>query len=309
MKGDSDDEPPPWLWEPHGVAWPFVPETWTLKDEEKRTPLLFAVREALDTGNSLTSIFPLELSSLPRLEILAETLVFFLKSLKDGVIKAETWKTLEQQLTAREKSRNPWHSSEEIQAWVLDTLAPSPVHSVSFTFLTFMLTQIINEVAPAMNPAALPASLDPPAPPSQTDQNASPEQSAPRFLAQIRQKRGTMTSSETSDVKVDKKDVDKGKGARPEHPKDRRREAVETALSTLFADLMISPSAPTPSKEKERLASDERKRVIVQAFLQPTKTPNPDTGIASEDSESTDERKQQQQQQQEQHRQKQQEDS
>ncbi|CRG87201.1 hypothetical protein PISL3812_04218 [Talaromyces islandicus] len=295
MKGDSDAESPPWLSESHGVAWPFDPESWTLQGADNRAPLLFGVREALDAGSSLSSIFPPEVASLSQLEILAETLVTFLQSLKDGIIKAETWKTLEQQLVARERSKNPWHSSEEIQAWVLDTLAPSPVHSVSFTFLTFMLTQIINEVAPATNPAALPASLDPPAPPSQTDPSITPEQPAPRFLSQIRQKRGTMpTSSETSETK-DKKDVDRSKDTTPrlDNPTDLRRDAVEVALSTMFSGLMISSSVPTPSKEKERLASEERKRVIVQAFLQPTTTPNPDTGIAAEPPE---ERKQQQQQ-------------
>ncbi|QKX61076.1 uncharacterized protein TRUGW13939_08222 [Talaromyces rugulosus] len=301
MKGDSDDETPPWLSEPHGLGWPFDPESWTFQGDDQRASLLFSVREALDTGSPLSSIFPPEVASLPRLEILAETLVFFLKSLKDGIIQAETWKTLEQQLTAREKSKTPWHSSEEIQAWVLDTLAPSPVHSVSFTFLTFMLTQIINEVAPATNPAALPASLDRPAPPSQTDPNTTPEQSAPRFLAQIRQKRGTLTSSEWSEAK-DKRDVtaDKSKDTTTptthlDNPTDRRRDAVELALSTLFADLMVSSSVPTPSKEKERLASEERKRVIIQAFLQPATTPNPDTGIAGEPAE---ERKQEQPQEQ-----------
>ncbi|KAH8702406.1 phosphatase family protein [Talaromyces proteolyticus] len=274
MKGDSDGEKPPWLSEPHGLGWPFDGESWTFEDAEKRAPLLFSVREALDTGSSLGSIFPPEVPSLPRLEIFAETLVSFLQSLKDGIIKADTWKHMEQQLVARERSKNPWHSPEELQVWVLDTLAPAPVHSVSFTFLTFMLTQIINEVAPASNPAVLPATLDPPAPPSQTDPNIPPEQSAPRVSSEVRSRRSTvtLTSSDSKDKKAHLF----------ENPMEKRRDAVERTLSSLFANLMISSSVHAPLKEKERLAWEERKRIVVQAFLQPTITPNLEAGIAAE---------------------------
>jgi inositol polyphosphate 5-phosphatase INPP5B/F len=288
MKGDSSDETPPWHSEDGGLGWPFTHESWTLLGAEKREPLLFTVREALDIGSSLSSIFPPEVSSLPRLEILAETLISFLQSLKDGIIKPEIWKSMEQQLIAREKSKEPWRSPEEIQAWVLDSLAPSPVHSVSFTFLTFMLNQIINEVAPASNPAVLPPMLQPPPPPAQTDPTIPPEKLVPSISSPTRRPRTlTLSSSSSSSTKDALFDADqyqssssssnsKPKETELDKPADKRRHDVELRLSSIFSSLMISPFVLPPSKEKERRLWEERKRLVVEAFIQPVTTPNPD---------------------------------
>jgi hypothetical protein len=269
MKSESDGERPPWLAEPHGLGWPFSPEAWTLKDPEQRAPLLTAVREALDIGSSLSSIFPPEVPSLLRLEILAETLVSFLRSLADGIIQVDTWKTMEQDLVAREKSKTPWQSPDEIQAWVLDALASSPVHSVSFTFLTFMLNQIINEIAPASNPSALPPPLNPPPPPSKEDPKKPSTDSsvAAALMSPTRRERARSSTGSGSDhVYHYPSAVD--------NPTDLRRQAVEMTLSSIFSDLMISTAVPAPTKEKERRAWEDRKRIIVQAFLRPTTTPN-----------------------------------
>ncbi|KAF4992882.1 hypothetical protein F66182_16503, partial [Fusarium sp. NRRL 66182] len=273
IKGDTPDETPPWLHEVGGLDWPFGRASWTLKDSDKRAPLLFAVREALDIGASLGTIFPPELSSLPRLEILAETLIFFLQTLKDGIIKAETWKTMEQQLLARERSKDPWRSPEDIQSWVLDNLASSPAHSVSFTFLTFMLNQIINEIAPASDPSALPPMLQPPPPPIPTDSKIPPEKTTPSISSPSRRKR-TLTLSSTDSSNRDTSHEYPGHGVTLINPVDERRKEVEMTLSSLFSGLMISPSVPAPSKDKERRAWEERKRLVVEAFLQPVITPN-----------------------------------
>ncbi|OKL57788.1 hypothetical protein UA08_07023 [Talaromyces atroroseus] len=297
MKGESSDETPPWLSPDGGLGWPFSHESWTLRGAEERAPLLFNVREALDIGSSLSSIFPPEVSSLPRLEILAETLISFLQSLKDGIIKPEMWKSMEQQLIAREKSKEHWRSPEEIQAWVLDSLAPSPVHSVSFTFLTFMLNQIINEVAPASNQTALPPMLQPPSSPSQTDPNIPPEKAAPSISSPTRRAR-TLTLSSSWSSSTITKDPNNNNGSssnsssssnnKPKEnpieldkPADRRRHDVETKLSSIFSSVMISPSASPPTKEKERRLWDERKRLVVEAFIQPVRTPNLDQMAAT----------------------------
>lgn len=273
MKGDTPDETPPWLIEDDGLCWPFGRKSWTLQDPDQRAPLLFAVREALDIGASLSTIFPPELSSLPRLEILAETLVFFLQTLKDGIIKAETWKTMEQQLLARERSKDPWRSPEDIQSWVLDSLASSPAHSVSFTFLTFMLNQIINEIAPASDPSALPPMLQPPPAPTHTDPKTPPEKITPSISSPTRRKR-TLTLSSTDSSSRDTSQEYPGMETNLTNPADQRRKDVELKLSSLFSGLMISPSVPAPSKEKERRAWEERKRLVVESFLQPVITPN-----------------------------------
>lgn len=259
-KGESSDgETPPWKSEPHGLGWPFSPETWTLRDAASRTPLLFSVREALDTGRTLNTIFAPEVSSLHRLEILSETLVSFLRSLEDGIIRAAVWRDMEQQLMAWEKARSLWRTPEDMQAWVLDTLASSPVHSVSFTFLTFMLNQIIHEVAPSSRPPARPSPERSPTPapapaPSERSSDAPSGMSSPARLYRSRTWGSSSGSSETTVT----------------DPTELRRQAVETTLATIFSDVMISTAVPAPTRDKERRAWEERKRMVVQAFLQPS---------------------------------------
>ncbi|KAL1967695.1 hypothetical protein VTN77DRAFT_2952 [Rasamsonia byssochlamydoides] len=264
-KGESDGETAPWASEPHGLGWPFSRETWTLRDAAERAPLLFTVREALDTGSSLNSIFPPEVSALHRLEILSETLVSFLRSLDDGIIRADVWRNMEHQLIAREKSKSPWRSPEDIQAWVLDTLASSPVHSVSFTFLTFMLNQIINEIAPSSRPPARPSppgrSPTTPTTPRSSIDTFSSGMSSP--IRRYRSRTGTVGSSSGSGSTS-------GSTETTSNPAEVRRQAVEATLASIFSDVMISTAVPAPTKDKERRAWEERKRLIVQSFLQPS---------------------------------------
>ncbi|KAL2813808.1 Endonuclease/exonuclease/phosphatase [Aspergillus cavernicola] len=147
MVGGEHEDKAPWQREPHGFAWPFEPATWTLKDKEARSPLLALAREAVDTNTAFNQIFAPEVSSLHRLEILSETLVAFLRSLNDGIIPSAIWQNLDQQIQAREKAKQQL-SWDDSQAWVLENLAYSPAHSVSFTFVTFMLARTANEIAP-----------------------------------------------------------------------------------------------------------------------------------------------------------------
>lgn len=264
---EDQDQTPPWLTEPHGVGWPFSPETWTLRDKGTRTALLAAVREALDTGRrSITSIFPAEIPALHRLEILAETLVSFLRSLRDGVIPADVWRDMEAQMAARDRAKVPWSSPEELQAWVLDALAVSPVHSVSFTFVTFMLNQIVNEVAP-------PASIGKPPTPSPTSSPTSSEGPLASILAPIRRQHTDANTPNPPHENQQPEQQQPHDGPGPAG-NDARRAAVESILSAFFSDLMISTSIPAPTKDKDRRAWEERKKMVVQAFLQPTSTPN-----------------------------------
>lgn len=265
-------ESPPWSYEPYGTSWPFRPETWTLKDPDQRSPLLASVREALDTGGSVADIFPPEVPSIHRLEILSETLMAFLRSLQDGIITSSVWHDMEQQLAAREKAKLPPRSTEESQAWVLETLSPSPAHSVSFTFLTFMLARIVNEVAPA---SALPARPSPAVARSPTtpttpdsfilfsaDSLPSPASTSSFMSAAggFRRRARTFTTSSTS--------ASEHTTAASVSPALVRRQAVETGLASLFADVIISCAGLSiPTKEKERRAWEERKRSIIEPFL------------------------------------------
>lgn len=286
-RGDSEDSTPPWKTEPYGAGWPFNPETWTVKDHDERAPLLASVREALDTNGSLTSIFEPEVSSLQRLEILSETLMVFLRSLNDGIITAEVWQNLNSQILAREKAKQPPLSWEETQAWVLENFSYSPAHSVSFTFVTFMLARIANEVAPAL-------SMPPPRPshhhskkfsedkkrqqsPRKSEDQQQQQQSAPpptpassaAFISAgsfRRQSRSLTSSSSSSSSSSDSGKAAAGSGT-GNGDIAAHRQAVETAFASKFANLLISNEVPVPSKEKERRALEDRKRSVVEPFL------------------------------------------
>ncbi|KAJ5191830.1 uncharacterized protein N7498_010815 [Penicillium cinerascens] len=268
-KGESGEEPP-WAKDPSGTAWPFQPDTWALNNQHDRAPLLASVREALDTNKSLSSIFAPEIPPLHRLEILSETLLHFLNSLSDGIVTASVWQEMEQQVIAREKSKAPPRTWEETQAWVLESLAYSPAHSVSFTFVTFMLARIANEVAPVPSTAQSTApskhqrqTSD--ADSKSSDLNTSESQpptptpaSAAAFISagSFRRKNRSLTLS-GSDLFA----------ANSSQPAVARRQAVESAFASIFARVLISATVPTPAKDKERRASDERKKGIIEPFL------------------------------------------
>lgn len=278
-KGDSEKEQGPWTKEPGGLSWPFQPDTWTLTDPHKRASLLSSVRESLDTNGSLSSIFAPEIPSLHRLEILCETLLTFLNSLSDGIVTASVWQQMEQHMITREKSKAPSLSWEETQAWVLESLAYSPAHSVSFTFVTFMLSRIANEVAPV--PSTAPSnsntsntkkqngSADKSTNSSKSQDQKSQDQHSPSqstfptpptpasaaafisggsFRRKTRSSESDLASSSAANVAA-------------------RRQAVEGALANIFSRVLISAAVPVPAKDKERRASDERKKSIIEPFL------------------------------------------
>jgi hypothetical protein len=139
MKGEEGE--PPWE---EDAAWPF---SGFVNEMKERGVLRERVREGLDTNQPFTELFPLESGSIQRLEAVAETLVQFLKSLKDGVITEELWVDLEKGMLEREKAKKPL-SNEDERMLILDVLSTAPAHSVSFTFITFMLSHVANEIAP-----------------------------------------------------------------------------------------------------------------------------------------------------------------
>jgi hypothetical protein len=216
------------------------------------------IHEALDTNQALVTVLPPEVPSLHRLEILSETLLTFLNSLKDGIVTASVWQDMEQQMIAREKAKSPPRSWEETQAWVLENLAYSPAHSVSFTFVTFMLARIANEVAPVSS-MAKPADSEPAgkAEPAHAEHTQPPTPAAASFIsAGTFRRKNRSSSASTSSPEVT-----------PPNPSVARRQAVETSLATIFALVLVSAAASMPSKEKERRATDERRRSIIEPFL------------------------------------------
>ncbi|KAJ5576007.1 hypothetical protein N7535_002933 [Penicillium sp. DV-2018c] len=268
--GEDDEHHAPWT-ESSAGAWPFQPETWTLKDPQERASLRASVHEALDTNSSFDTIFAPEVSSLHRLEILCETLLAFLNALEDGIVTAKVWHDMEQQIIAREKAKSPPRTWEETQAWVLEHLAYSPAHSVSFTFVTFMLARIANEVAPVSSTrsqtlssesgAGTPSDTQNPANKQQKSENIDPSHpptpvSATTFITSgsfRRKHRHTGSSTSIPDT--------------AQNPSLLRRQEVETALASIFSRVLISANAPLPLKDKERRVAEERRRSIIEPFL------------------------------------------
>ncbi|KAJ9612089.1 hypothetical protein H2200_003684 [Cladophialophora chaetospira] len=268
-------EKPPWQYEAGGSSWPFCPETWTFHEGEERSELLAGVREALDTGGLLDGNFDPDVPTIVRLEVLAETLTFFLQSLRDGIVPTETWIEIEKWLASTEKAK-VHHTSQDIQDMVMDALSPNPVHSVSLTFITFLLTRIVNEMVTSGAPA--PASATPTAP-SSTSQKTS-----------RRSRESTLSSESGSTPSMQSQDAPSKRSLFPALRRNRtrsissasattetgdeaakalteRRKKLVIAYVEVFAPIVFRTENETKLKERDKKALEARKRRILEAFL------------------------------------------
>ena len=258
----GEGQSPPWKRNEAGAGWPFNSETWTMPTGEDRSRLCAAVREALDTSTPFTTHFPTETSSLVRLEVLCETLLLFLQSLRDGIVTSELWSEMQTQSSLREMAKKRL-TGEVRQAEVLDILSSAPVHSVAFTFLTFMLTRIATEVAPHSSVA--------------TGMPRSPRVSM------------SSTRSHTSENDASMSTIDQSPGRTSVFPSFRRRnrastsasrteeseyvasavsrKAIEQAFARIFAGIMIRSAEAANTKEKEKKIIEDKKMAVLEPFL------------------------------------------
>lgn len=125
---------PPWK----DRKWPFAAWITPKRDLEK---LMYHVREALDTDEAFS--FPVETTSLQRLEALSQTFLTFLGSLEDGIVPKALWSEIEQRLTEK-----PLPAPEDQRMQIQEILSTSPPHSTLFTLLPFTLSRIANQFAP-----------------------------------------------------------------------------------------------------------------------------------------------------------------
>ncbi|OAP56893.1 hypothetical protein AYL99_09005 [Fonsecaea erecta] len=271
-----EGETPPWQYETGGASWPFSASTWTLPEGEERSELLIGVREALDNAKRLDINFRPDVPSIVRLEVLAETLISFLQSLRDGIVPAGPWAEIERRLSSLEKGKTQL-TSQEIQDMVMDALSSSAVHSVSLTFITFLLIRIVNEMMTNGGPA--PGSATPTTPTSSsrtsfagrsrastvsTDSGyrhsaPTPETSSKRSLFPALRRRRTnsiSSSSATSET-----------GAETEAAIAERRKKLVTAYVEVFAPAVFRAENEARLKGKDKKALDARKRRILEAFL------------------------------------------
>ncbi|KAI1626741.1 phosphatidylinositol-bisphosphatase [Exophiala viscosa] len=266
-----DEDIPPWQYATVGITWPFTRDTWTLHEDDERSDLLASIREALDTASPLDTHFEAEASCIVRLETLAETLTEFLRSLRDGIVSASSWAEVERSLSAMEKGKvQP--SSQEIQDMVMEALSPYPVHSVSFTFITFLLTRIVNELAPCGAPASTPGELPPASPNpsrrSRTSTMSTDSEQAPSIYSQVvsPQKKSffpAFRGRRTQSVSASSMD---GTDAEPAHAE--RRKQLISAYADIFAPIVIRSQSDATVKGKDKRALESRKKRVLEAFLQ-----------------------------------------
>jgi inositol polyphosphate 5-phosphatase INPP5B/F len=266
---------PPWQYETGGNAWPFSHEAWTFHAGEERSDLLAEVREALDSAGRLDANFDPNVPTIVRLEVLAETLIAFLASLRDGIIPAETWTEVEGKLGSMDKAKTA-PTAQEIQDMIMDALSPYPVHSVSLTFITFLLSRIVNEMMASGGPA--PGLATPTTPtstgrrssrrsrastmtsdsgpaPSTTSQEPPAKKS---FFPVLRRNRTRSVSSASTTTEA------AGEAAAVA---SERRSKLIVAYSEVFAPVIFRANDEKAMKVKDKKALDARKRRVLEAFL------------------------------------------
>jgi inositol polyphosphate 5-phosphatase INPP5B/F len=229
---------------------------------EERAELCAAVREALDTSTPFTTYFPTETPSLVRLEVLSETLLLFLQSLRDGIVTSDLWSEIDARASAREKAKKRL-TSEERQAEVLDVLSSAPVHSVAFTFLTFMLTRIATEVVPHSSVAtsmarsprvSMSSTRSSPAEGDAISPTTDQSPSVTSVFSSFRRRNRASTSASSTG---DSEHVDTAAS----------RKAIEHAFARIFSGVMIRAAMPANAKEKDRRTIEEKKMAILEPFL------------------------------------------
>lgn len=234
MKGKED--PPPW--EEH-VGWPFLPRVGEQEKDKGKQELKANIREGLDSESDFKLLSrPEGASSIDRLEAVAETLLEFITNLEDGIVTVGLWAAIEKQMVDREKTKETRQTAEEERTWISELLSSAPTHSISFTFITSMLSRIANEIASSSSSA--------------------------RPLE--------------SEREVTRSSKDSTRSYHPEpsqsSPEQRRKDCT-VAFAAIFAEAIIrtpprltTTITVTPAvKEKGWKASEARKKDLIELFL------------------------------------------
>lgn len=238
MKGKED---PP-RWEEH-VGWPFAPMAGEQENDKRKQELKANIREGLDSESDFKlSFHPKVASSTDGLEAVAETLLEFVTNLEDGVVTVEIWAAIEKQMVDREKTKETRQTAEEERTWISELLSSAPTHSISFTFITSMLSRVVNEIASS----------------------------------------STSTSTSTrlleSERKVTRSSKDSTRSYHPELSQsstEQRREDCISNFAAIFAEPIIRASSQlttttttsTTAKDKERKAREARKKALIELFV------------------------------------------
>ena len=198
-------------------------------DGKEKDDLKSCVWEGLDTDQDFRVYFPPGTENLQKLEAVAEVLLTFLESLEDGIIPVHLWTEIEKGILERERRKISLTQDEERDS-ILEILSSSSssAHSTSFTLIIFMLARIANEIAPIRR------------------QNSMNVRSSLDSIGRSSGARASSSSSSSQDL--------------------IRRNETDGAFATIFAKAMIRAPA-IHTKEKDRKASESRRKAIVELFL------------------------------------------
>lgn len=139
MVSHSDNKP----WQANTV-WPFVADT-SLTDDELKAERIAEIHEALDTATPIEEHLNPCTRHDEQLSLLCEVLFKFLDSLIDGVVPLDIWQEIDAKIQRADRSKHKL-TPEFWQDTVMQAISSRPIHSVSFTFVTFMLNRVISEV-------------------------------------------------------------------------------------------------------------------------------------------------------------------
>ena len=149
----------------HSPGWPFDEKSWVAVGSEGKTTEhehkqhRASVIEALEMDKPILEALGADVPTLARLETTAEVLLLFLRGMPDGIITSPLWARIEQALpnlgtalTPPAANSNGGKSgadpAEDARSAVLDVLAASPYHNISFVFLTAMISKVAAELLP-----------------------------------------------------------------------------------------------------------------------------------------------------------------
>ena len=141
------------------LGWPLEESTWMFAGSKDREALRADVIDALDRGaNTVLDAFPAETPTAQRLEVVAEVMALFLKSLVDGVVTASLWARIETSVpgissvssttNSDNNSNRIKEETEDVRCAILDILTSAPNHHISFVFLMAMAGKVVAELAP-----------------------------------------------------------------------------------------------------------------------------------------------------------------
>ncbi|KAF2730326.1 DNase I-like protein [Polyplosphaeria fusca] len=226
MTGHDSDKAP-WM---HNAGWPFVKDPRYFADGTHEE-ILVKLYEALDCNEPFDAAFDPETAAMQRVEIIAEVLLQFLRSLQGGVVPEDMWEKIEAGIVTSEKSKRQLQPDEE-RLSTLEALSAIPHNNVCFILVTSFLQKLATEIANATKP-------DPKTPRSSMDLPASPQVS-------VRRK----TLSKVPEVAV--------------------RQLINRNYATVFADAIFRSLNADKMREKDKAVRKERMVRVLELFLADT---------------------------------------